>query len=287
MKRLLRWLSVACGSVVFLALCAGAYLFIASQRVVARTYDVPLGSFNAPSDRTAAAKGKRLAAVYGCNNCHGDDLTGTDMFDKPNIVHITAPNLTQVVKDYTDAEFERLVRHGVKHDGRSTWIMPSAMFNHLTNDDLGAITAYVRSLPETDGVGRLTKVRLLGRVGILAGKFEPQAARIASLPKVPAPNADDPQSHGRYLAMTSCTECHGARLEGWPLLGTPNLAIAAAYSDADFARLMHEGVAPGNRDLGLMSHVARARFSHFTDDEVNALHAYLKTFAGNGAQQLP
>ena len=41
--------------------------------------------------------------------------------------------------------------------------------------------------------------------------------------------------------MTSCTECHGNRLEGWPFLGTPNLAIASAYSDADLIRLMREG----------------------------------------------
>lgn len=171
MKRILKWLGVAVGGIAALALCAAIYLFMATQRVIARTYDVPLSTFNAPSDRESVRKGERLATIYGCSNCHGPDLAGTDMFDKPGIAHITAPNLTEFVKDYTDAEFERLVRHGIKDDGTSAWIMPSAMFSHLTDEDLGDITAYVRSLPQTDGVERKTSLRLLGRIGILTGKF--------------------------------------------------------------------------------------------------------------------
>lgn len=287
MHRFVKWLGVTIGSLAMLALCAAAYLFIASQRVVARTYDVPLSSFNAPSDREAVRKGERLAAIYGCTNCHGADLQGTDSFNKPGIVHITAPNLTQAVKNYTDAEFERLMRHGIKHDGRSTWIMPSSMFTHLSDDDLGAITAYVRSFPERKGVEPLTRVRTLGRVGILMGTFSPQADRIESLPEVPPPSDNDPLSQGRYLVMTACSECHGGRLEGWSLIGAPNLAIAAAYQDADFMKLMREGKGLGDRNLGLMSKVAQARFSHFTDEEIRAMWSYLDAFAKNGGAALP
>lgn len=287
MKRFVKWLGIAVGSLATLALCAAAYLFIASQRVVARTYEVPLSSFNAPSDRESVRKGERLAAIYGCTNCHGAELQGTNLFDKPGVVHITAPNLTHAIKNYTDAEFERLMRHGIKSDGRSAWIMPSSMFNHLSDEDLGAITAYVRSFPETDGVEPLTRIRTMGRVGILMGKFPPQADRIASLPKVPAPDPADPLSLGRYLAMSACTECHGARLEGWPLISAPNLAIAAAYSDEDFNRLMREGKGLGGRDLGLMSHVAKERFAHFTDEEIIAIRSYLDTFAKQGGTGLP
>lgn len=38
---------------------------------------------------------------------------------------------------------------------------------------------------------------------------------------------------------------------------------------------MAEGIGLGGRDLGLMSEVARNRFNHFTEDEVEALHGYL------------
>lgn len=287
MKRILKWLGIGIGSVAALALCAAAYLFIASQRVVARTYDVPLSTFNAPSDAQSVRKGERLATIHGCNNCHGKNLTGTDMFDKPGIAHITAPNLTALVKDYTDAELERLIRHGIKSDGRSTWIMPSSMYAHLTDEDLGAITAYVRNFPQTEGIERKTQLRLLGRIGILTGQFEPQAARIESLPKTPPPSPSDPLSQGRYLVMTACTECHGVNLQGWPFLGSPSLVAAAAYSPQKFAHLMRTGLGLGDRNLGLMTEVGKERFSSFTDDEVTAILVYLQEFAKQGGSTLP
>lgn len=287
MKRILKWLGIGIGSIAALALCAAAYLFIASQRVVARTYDAPLGTFNAPSDAQSVRKGERLATIYGCNNCHGKDLAGTDMFDKPGIAHITAPNLTAFVKDYTDAELERLIRRGIKSDGRSAWIMPSSMYANLTDDDLGAITAYVRNFPQTEGIERKTQLRLLGRVGILTGQLEPQAAKIESLQKTPPPTPADPLSQGRYLVMTACTECHGANLQGWPFLGSPSLVAAAAYPSQNFAHLMRTGIGLGDRNLGLMTEVGKERFSSFTNDEVTAIHTYLQEFARQGGSTLP
>jgi hypothetical protein len=38
---------------------------------------------------------------------------------------------------------------------------------------------------------------------------------------------------------------------------------------------MREGVPKDGRKVELMGQTARNRFSHFTDDEVNALYAYL------------
>ncbi|HKE94791.1 MAG TPA: cytochrome c [Povalibacter sp.] len=287
MKRFLKWLGVFFGSVAALVVCAGLYLVLASQRVIARAYDVPLSAFNAPTDHESVRRGERLATIYGCNGCHGHDLAGTDMFDEPGIAHITAPNLTEVVKDYTDAELERVIRHGIKIDGRSTWIMPSAMFNRLSDDDLGAIIAYVRSFPEKAGVARHTELRTIGRIGLLTGRFTPQAAQIQSLPQIPGPDATDPLSHGRYLVTTSCTECHGARLQGSDFLRAPNLAIAAAYSADDFARLMRHGTGLDDRKLGLMAEVAQSRFSHFSEEEVTAIRGYLTAYIAGGSTELP
>ena len=287
MRRFLKWTGIVIGALAAITLMAALYLYIASQRVISRTYDVPSIAFDAPSDRDSIRKGERLSAVYGCTNCHGTDLTGSDMFDMPGIVHITAPNLTKVVKEYTDGELERVVRHGVKHDGTSTWIMPSAMFNRLSDEDLRAIIAYVRSFPERPGVDRLTQVRLLGRIGIIQGKFLPQATQVRNLPVMADTSKPDPLARGRYLVMTSCTECHGATLQGSDFVKAPNLAVVAAYSDVDFTRLMREGVGAGNRHLGLMSEVAQARFAHFNDAEVQAIRGYLQAFASTGAAQLP
>ncbi|MFL6618199.1 MAG: c-type cytochrome [Povalibacter sp.] len=287
MRRFLKWLGIALGAIASVALLATLYVYVASQLVISRSYEVPLIAFNAPSDRESAQKGARLTSVYGCNNCHGTDLTGSDMFDIPGIVHITAPNLTKVVKEYTDAELERVIRRGVKRDGTSTWIMPSAMFSRLSDEDLSAIVAYVRSFPERPGIDRLTELRVLGRIGVLQGKFLPQATQIQNLPALHDTAGPDPLAQGRYLVMTSCTECHGATLQGSDFIKAPNLAVAGAYSDGDFLRLMREGIGMGDRHLGLMGEVARARFAHFSDAEVQAIRSYLQTFAQSGTTQLP
>jgi hypothetical protein len=64
---------------------------------------------------------------------------------------------------------------------------------------------------------------------------------------------------------------------GEPKPGTkaPDLIVAGAYDLPEFKRLMRNGVASGNRKLGLMGEVARDDFRHFTDEEIAAIHAYL------------
>ena len=63
------------------------------------------------------------------------------------------------------------------------------------------------------------------------------------------------------------------KLEGSP--DTPALSVVAGYSAAEFTRLMREGVPKDGRKLGLMGDAARSRFSHFTDEEVSGLYAFL------------
>jgi cytochrome c553 len=283
MKRALRilgWLFTALAGVAVLGV---AYLYIASEVVIARKYDIPLTKFRAPADEEAIRRGERVATIVGCNNCHGPELAGSVMFDQPGVARVHAPNLTRLLQQYTDAELERLLRHGVKRDGRSTWIMPSYMFSHLTDEDLAAVVAYVRSKPERDGVDTGVSIQALGRVGVLLGTFKPEAAEIAEHASRQIPDLNDPVSHGRYLVMNACTECHGRKLEGWQYIKSPSLAIVAGYTEADLARLLRTGVALGDRKLGLMSKIAPNRFSTLSDGEVRAIHTYLNAFAQRGS----
>ena len=283
MNRILRalaWLTAALAGVAVLGV---AYVYVASQVVISRKYDVPLTDFRAPSDAETIRRGERVATLVGCNNCHGQQLEGTVMFDKPGVARIPAPNLTRLVKEYTDAELERLLRHGVKQDGASLWIMPSYMFGHRTDEDLAAVVAFVRSKPERDGVDGSVSIGALGRLGVVMGTFKPAAAEIEPTVERRAPDVSDPLSHGRYLVMNACTECHGRKLEGSEFIKAPSLAIAAAYTQQDLAKLLRTGVALGDRKLDLMSRISPIRFSTLSDVEVRAIHAYLNTFAQTGA----
>jgi hypothetical protein len=64
-------------------------------------------------------------------------------------------------------------------------------------------------------------------------------------------------------------------LGGSPDGSTPDLVVVGAYSQADFARLMKTGIAVGDRQLGLMTAVAKTRFSQLHDLEVQALYDFL------------
>jgi hypothetical protein len=59
----------------------------------------------------------------------------------------------------------------------------------------------------------------------------------------------------------------------------PNLSIAGAYDFDQFRTLMRTGKAAGNREVGLMSKVARDDFSHLNDAELRSIHGYLKARA--------
>ena len=82
---------------------------------------------------------------------------------------------------------------------------------------------------------------------------------------------------GRHLALTTCTECHGPDLNGYPGEDAPSLIVAKAYSTQDFMRLMRTGITASGKEsaTGLMTLVGRGRAIAMTDDEVRALKLYL------------
>lgn len=283
MRRVLKWLGILVAVVAGLACVALAYVYVSSERILDRTYTVPSTSIVVSADSQSITVGRRLAQIRGCyGGCHGAQAEGRVFIDEPLLARLVAPNLPQVVRERSDEELERIIRHGIFPDGRSTLGMPSSMFHLLSDEDLGAILAFLRSLPASEGPQTEVSVGPLGRLGLALGQYTPQAALIDHEAPRPAVEASDSLAYGRYLALTVCTECHGLDLGGEPDGGTPDLAIAAAYSDTAFVRLMRTGKALGDRELELMSEVARRRFSYFTDAEIRALHSFLQSRASQG-----
>jgi mono/diheme cytochrome c family protein len=278
MKRLLKWLGFASGGTAMLGIGVASILWVASEAIVRQSYDIPLEPIAVPTDSASIASGHRLARVLGCyDGCHGAQLDGRVFFDEPGVARLVAPNLTQTITRYSDEELARVIRHGVTREGRSAWGMPAPMFYHLNDEDLGAVIAYLRSVPVTEGPDVEVKLGPIGRVGLLVGQFAPQAREVdRTVARARPADLVDPLALGRYVAMTACSECHGQDLRGGGEMGTPNLIAAAAYSDDEFSRLMSTGVARGDRELGLMTQVALSRFAYLTDEEVRALHAYLR-----------
>lgn len=284
-RRVLKWVAMVLAGVVAVALIAAISVYALSARILNRTYDVPAGEVAVPGDSASVAEGGRLATLRGCYGCHHPGLEGGVFVDDPMLARLVAPNLTRAVRQYPLPDLVRILRHGVYPNGRSVIGMPSEMFNHLADSDLGKIIAAIRAEPETAGPSREFRPGPLGRLGIVMKQFQPAAAMIDHAVSPPAEPPAEELAFGRYLAMTVCSECHGLDLGGQP--GDekglpPDLRIAAGYAPDAFVKLMRTGIALGEREIGLMTEVARGRFAYFADAEVGALHAYLKTLPDSG-----
>jgi mono/diheme cytochrome c family protein len=264
-------------ALLLLAVCVAAGVYLVSERILRRTYDVALAPVSLPADSTALVEGERLARVRGCfGGCHGERFEGQVFFDEPGVARVVAPNLTQAAARWSDQELARIIRHGVRPNGRSVFSMPAHTFSSLSEQDLGAILAFLRHTPPEPGLQAQLDARWLGRLGLVLGKYRPEAELIphdSIWPPQATPR--EPLAHGEYLARTICTECHGLDLHGAPDGSAPDLRIAAAYSPSTFARLLREGVPLDGRALGLMGRVARGRLRYLTDAEISDLHQYL------------
>lgn len=282
MKKVLKWLGFVVAGLVVIVCVGVVYVYFASERALNREHESIAESF-APMPLDAAAKnievveGQRLARIVGCTHCHGETLTGLPI-DIPPLARFIAPNVTTSAPAYSDAELATLIRRGIRRDGKGTVFMPSEMLVHLSDADLSRIIQYVRTVPQADGIHEQTEVHPVGRMVVALGQFKAgpdAAAGIKSADIVVDPA--DVLSRGRYLVMNACSECHGQQLEGREVAHSPPLTIAKSYSEVDFARLMREGIALGNRKTELMTPTAIARFSAFTPDEVSDIYAFLQS----------
>ncbi|HKE41803.1 MAG TPA: c-type cytochrome [Casimicrobiaceae bacterium] len=276
-KNLLRWIGIALGSLAGLAIIAYAVLYMLSERLLRRTYQVPVVALSIPNDTASISEGRRLATIRGCfAGCHGKEAAGAVLFDQPMIGRIVAPNLTAAVKQFSDGELAVIIRNGVRPDGHSMLVMPSEVFNGVTDEDLAKIIAFLHTLPEVAGPGPSISMGPIGRLGLVVGKFNVVARLIAET--VPPPDAtNEVAKFGRYLARTICAECHGTALRGDsnPDFSSPDLRVVTTYSPDAFAQLLKTGVAIGGRDVGVMSAQARNNLSHLSDPEIAAIYGYL------------
>lgn len=267
---------LALGILAGLAMCGAFAIYFISEQMLDRRFAVPRTPFKAVRTAETVARGKHLATIAGCTHCHGRDLQGA-LFDAlPSDSAVYARNLRRVMQTWSDADFEHLLRHGVKPDGRGAIVMPSDGYVYLDDSDVGALIAYLRSLPVEKADTPPARFGLFSRLGLILGLFKADFEYMG-LGKPPL-DLGPRYAKGRHLALTACAECHGTALTGHsddPNFITPDLMIVAAYSREDFTTLLRTGKAAGNREIGLMSDAARWRFAEFTDDEVGALYDYL------------
>jgi mono/diheme cytochrome c family protein len=252
-----------------------------------RTYRPPDDDIAVPTDAGSIARGKHLVeAVAVCTICHGEDLGGKLAFEDAFLGRGYTANLTSgrggVGRNYSNSDWVRSIRYGVRPDGRGIIFMPSDYFNRISDTDLGAIIAYLRSLPPIDNERTAVEINLPARLLIDLGVFGDvvRAARIDFRRPRPPP----PPDPGAYLVtLGGCTFCHGPHLTGGqgPEPGAPSGPDLTAsgplsrWSLADFMTTMRNGVDPAGH-LIKPKYMPWLGYRNMTDDELRSIWLYLQ-----------
>jgi cytochrome c553 len=284
----LRWL-LRIGIVLGVGIVGlGLYVYAASEALLGRRYTFEVRAPAVPTDEAERKRGEHLVrAVHDCAGCHGEDHGGLSIMNNGLLGRIHGGNLTtgrgSVVSGSSDADWARAIRHGVSQKGRGLLLMSADAYAAISDRDLGAAIAYLRSLPPVDRELPRSRPGPLGRLLFLLGALPLPAAKLdhARIESVTAPAEAATAEYGRYLAVTSgCPSCHGADLAGQPLGNTRSTNITPAalgsWSEQDFEAALRRGVAPGGRKLNSMMPSERA-FSRLTDVEMKALWLWSKT----------
>jgi cytochrome c553 len=288
MRPSLRRAGYAVGAAALLATTGYAAAFGVSHGKLNRKYDVVVMPVPVPADAEAIAWGGHLVnAVTGCQDCHGQDLSGTVMSDDA-VGILAAPNLTPgrggVGGHFSDDDWVRALRHGVRRDGTSLLIMPSYIYANLSDRDLGAMIAYLKQLAPIDNELPAPTLRPVGRALLAMGAFDEEFVARKTPRRIVHRDVDAGLTleYGQYLASVSgCTNCHRPDLKGG-LAGPPEAPPVADISRQalahwtrdDFVRSMREGRRPDGSEIS--DFMPWRVMGKMTDDELDALWLFLR-----------
>jgi cytochrome c553 len=288
MRTLLKLLGIVLGAAAVLAAVAVAALYFVSERRIDRRYEVALEDIALPADAGAIERGAHVAIVRGCTACHGTELAGKAFVDDAMLGRVYAPNLTPAGHGahLMPADWERALRHGIGHDGRSLLIMPAVELKGLSDSDLGDLIVYMQSVKPVEQSWPAPRVGPVGRMLLVLDEADiVPAERIDhGAPHAPAPAVAATPEYGGYLA-SSCTGCHKEDFAGGPMPGEKNVVAAnltmdeptglGRWSEADFVKTLRTGARPDGSALnGGMPWQITAQM---TDVELSAIWNYLKT----------
>jgi mono/diheme cytochrome c family protein len=186
----------------------------------------PLSNVKVAATPQQIARGQQLA--HQCVTCHSStgslplDGSNTNVIKFPPIGTLRSPNLTPAgpLQSWTDAEIIRAIREGVSKSGHPLLGMPAWSYRYLSDNDVQALVAYLRSQPAVSHDVPARNLNILAALAVGVG-LAPTSEEPAPSGPIVAPQAGTSAAYGRYLvAITGCRDCHGQDLnEGKAPLG--------------------------------------------------------------------
>ena len=291
MKKVFKWLGIVLGSLIGLLLLAGVVLYFMGDARLNNTYDVPPSNIVLPTDEASIEFGRHRAETL-CQGCHGADLSGVEnWFSAPPIGTIDSVNLTSgeggIGDEFTTEDYVRAIRHGIDHEGKPIFMTAVPSTAHLSDEDLGAIIAYLKTVPPVDHQTKERYFTPLARILLAAGVLgKLPAESVSHETHVNAPERGVSVEYGKYLVDTNdCRVCHGPELNGGPFPDptitkiSPNLTPdgeVGFWTEEEFINTIRAGRTPSGYELD-PNFMPWKDYRLLYDDELKAVYMYLQS----------
>ncbi|MCE9646481.1 MAG: cytochrome c [Chloroflexi bacterium] len=292
MKKVFKWISVVVGSLLGLLLVTGFVLFLMGNARLNKTYDFSPSNIVIPTDDASIEFGRHRAQTL-CEGCHGADLSGIEnWFSGGPLGTIDSANLTSgeggVGQEFTsDEDYVRAIRHGIDPEGKPLFMVAVVSTSNLSDKDLGAIIAYIKTVPPVDHKTHGQNFTPLAKILYVLGVLPQMPVEVVNHEiHVTAPEAGVSAEYGEYMVNTNdCHLCHGPQMNGGPFPDptktkiSPNLTPGgelAGWSEEDFINTIRTGVTPGGHELD-PEFMPWESYRNFNDDELKAIWVYLRS----------
>lgn len=304
MKKFLKWFGIVVGALLVLVLISAFSLHVYGKNRLDRAPQVVTHPVTVPTDGDTVARGEYLVdAVSQCRMCHGEKLEGQVFVEGEMGIYLAAPNLTSgkggIGATFSDADWERAIRHGIGGDGRVLVIMPSNYYSQYNNSDLGDLIAYLKQIPAVDNELGSRQIGFPGSImgGVIGFNDFTHVGDIdhAAVGAAQAASPAETAEYGHYLVQIAmCSECHAPDLSGisgaagqeGPPAG-PNLTPAGdlgQWSQSDFLKAIHTGQTPDKRSLN-PDEMPWNRYGIMTDLDLHAIWLYLQSLPATPTAQ--
>jgi hypothetical protein len=298
---------------VFLLILAA--LLIAAAWVALRTPASPFDSAAAPPPPSAELiqRGEYVARQADCVACHSTPKSkpfagGLEMATPLGAIYATniTPDRGSGIGDYSLAEFDRALRHGVARDGHRLYpAMPYPSYAKMSDEDVSALYAYFMH-----GVKPVVQANQESDIPWPLNMRWPLAfwnlAFTSPHPYQPYPQQDALWNRGAYLVQGAghCGSCHtprgvamnekgldgghplylsGALLDGWyapSLRGDVNTGIGR-WSEAEVVQFLKTGRNQHAVVFGSMADAFNNSTQFLSDQDLQAIARYLKSLPGD------
>jgi cytochrome c553 len=282
----LRWAGGILSTLITLVVTLVSIVALVGLVKYYRPRSAPIPDINVSGTPEQVQRGQYLANSF-CTSCHSPNgelplIGGSDLGkDIPiPIGSFVSANLTPggPLKDWSDGEIMRALRNGIDKDGRGLVIMSNNRVRNLSDEDMQAMIAFLRSQPAVQNnlPDPPDQISLLGIVMLGAGQLPEGKPPVTGV--ITAPPRGATIEYGQYIASyQDCRDCHGEDLTGGKKgqlapIG-PNLRVVRGWTQDQFITTLRTGINPNGHQL--KPQMPWQMISRMDDTDLTALYKYL------------